>query len=296
MSWRQSVAFFLGWSCFTLVGLLQPSIATAQAPDPQTGQELGEQQLLHQTTELVQRGAFNQAIAQLERLSDRGVIHPDASYNRALAYLQRYESPQRDDGDIGQVVAGLREAIVLRGQDDEADALLARVRQEISRSRSREGLDPVIVRPALGRALVGLAPENVWALLAAVGAVALSIGLGLRYFAATQLRLAGQVTAAAGGISLLIFSTLTWTAQRYRTTTQEATVVTRQARLLNDDGSTLKAKALNVEASTIPQGASVYVLALRGRLARIQWGNIDAWVNQAALRRLSYQVELQGKL
>lgn len=237
--------------------------------------------------EALEKGAYSEAISQLEHLSDDGFAHPDASYNRALAYLQRAESPKKRPGDLGQAVAALREVLAFR-DDPEAKRAINAIRHEISRLRAQRGKDPVIVAPPLGRAIVSLLPENVWAGLSLLGSLVLGVGLILRNAKVhTPRRLAGQLCTAIGAGVLLLFGTLAALAAHQRQSTTEAIVVVAEASLLNEDGKRLSTKALDVEASGIPEGASVVVLGQSGRLVRVNWGSFEAWVQASNLRILA---------
>ncbi len=275
-------------ACLVALGLVSVGPLAEASNDP-------DAELFSKATNELGRGAFSQAIIDFEQLSDRGFIHPDASYNRALAYLQRAESAKSKPGDLGQAAAGLREAALLRRGDPDAEALLSNVRQEVSRLRARQGQDPVVVRPPLGRALTGLLPENVWASLAALGALALSVGLVLRTSQQAQRRLSGWITGYSGAAILVIFGAMAWSARQYRVGSQEAVVITDEARLLNENGSLLKAKALDVEASAVPQGASVFVERQRGRLLQVRWGSLQAWIKASELRRLGPPLDLSSQ-
>lgn len=261
--------------------VLLPASALAQSPSESADA------LFSRAADALVRGEYSEAIAGFEQLSDRGVVRVNASLNRGHAYLLRAESPKRRDGDLGQAAAGFREAQLLDATDDESSRALAGIRREISQERARRGLDPVVVEPPLMRAVVQLVPENVWAILALLGSLTLSVGLVLQRAAAhSPRRLAGQICSGAGAFALLVFGAMTGASVRYRETTSEAVVVVPEARLLNADGKPLTQRALDVEASAIPEGASVFVLGQSGRLTRIAWGNLEAWVLGTELRVL----------
>ena len=86
-------------ACLTL--LVGSSIASDANQKPEVQFE--------QAAEAVERGAFSDALLRLEQLSDRGFVHPDASFNRGLAYLQRAESAQAQPGTIS---AGLNTTVL----------------------------------------------------------------------------------------------------------------------------------------------------------------------------------------
>src|SRR5450432_3824181 len=130
----------------------------------------------------LKRGAFTEAIDTLELLADRGFVHPDASFDRAVAYVERARSSAAVAGDLGRAAAALCEVLILRPDDDAAENGLARIRAEISRRHAREGTAPVLARPSLGRAVTSLFDENVWAVIAVSGSLLLALGLALRRF------------------------------------------------------------------------------------------------------------------
>jgi hypothetical protein len=259
--------------CLTLAG-----IARASENDARTS-------FLHAAA-LVRQGAFSDALLQLERLSDQGFVHPDASFNRALAYLQRADSAQAKPGDMGQAVAALREASVL-GEDDEASRLVDTVRQVISRQRAARGRDPVIVSPPLGRAISDLVRPSLWAILGLVSSASLALALIARRYATTAMRLGANVTASVSACLLIAFSGLFAMSDHYQRAWQEAVVIVEQATLRDSQGKPLLTRALDTNSAEVPEGASVYVLSHVGRLFEIQWGSSKAWLRDGELRVLA---------
>lgn len=230
-------------------------------------------------------GAYSDAIDRLELLADHGFAHPDASFNRAVAYLGRARSTQRQAGDLGRAAAAFAETIALRPDDLEAERALDAVRSEIARARARSGATPLVARPRLVRAIVDLAPEPVWGMLAVLGSFALSWGLFLRFIVKKP---AASVPAALSmGIGLLVFcvaGALAAGARHFRRTSSLAVVVVAEARLLDESGRPL---AQSTESSVAPEGAEVYVLERRGGLTRVEWGNTEAWVVAGQVRELA---------
>src|SRR3954464_7368371 len=142
----------------------------------------------------LQRGAYTEAIDTLELLADRGFVHPDASFNRAVAYVERARSSSATPGDLGRAAAALSEVLLLRPSDEQAEAGLSRIRAEIARRHAREGTAPVMARDSLARAATSLFDENVWAWLALTGSLLLTVGLALRRFVqTTSAGLAGAI-------------------------------------------------------------------------------------------------------
>jgi hypothetical protein len=244
--------------------------------------------LFESAVRALQKGAHEEAIDTFELLSDRGFVHPDLSFNRAAAYLLRARSPQAQPGDLGRVAAGLSETLKLRPEDAEAGVALEKVRAEISRRRAREGAAPMLARPSLDRAVVDLLPENVWAMLAALGAFTLSIGLIIRLFVDRPgAKVAGSTSAAIGALLFLTFGSLAFGARHFRLTSRPAVVVVPEARLVSAQGKPTTTSMARGESDSIPEGAEVYVREQQGGLARIDWGTTKGWVRTSQLRILS---------
>lgn len=272
---RPSIVCVLLTCCCVVGGGTNPAAA---------GDERGRQRF-DVGTKALSRGGFNDAISHFEQLSDMGIRVPSASFNRGLAYLQRAESTKPRPGDLGQAVAGFRETMLLGGDDAEVASAVERVRHAIARDRSSRGLDPVVVRPSLGRAAMRVVPETVWAALAMLGSLMLVVGLVLRGAAAGSTRgLTAQICIYAGLGSALLFALLTFVSKQLRDGDREAVVVVTEARLLDEGGTALKSRALDVDATAIPEGASVYAHEQRGRLVRVHWGSTEAWVLFEQLR------------
>lgn len=236
----------------------------------------------------LRRGAYTEAIDTLELLGDRGFVHPDASFNRAVAYVERARSSAAVPGDLGRAAAALSEVLLLRPDDAEADAALARIRAEIARRHAREGTAPVMARDSLARAATSLLDENVWAVLALTGSLLLTLGLALRRFVPrTSAGLAGAISIGLGALLLSGGAALTAGARHFRRTSVPAVIVAEEARLLDDSGKPLPQKRGAADSVTIPEGASVYVLERRPSLYRLEWGSTQGWVTPGQVRILA---------
>ena len=241
-------------------------------------------QLFAQATSALERGSFEEAIDLFEALSDRGLVHPDASFDRAVAYLERARSPQTRPGDLGQAAAALSEVLLMRPDDAEAEVGLERVRAELGRRRVREGGSPLIARPSLPRAIVGLVSESVWLLVAALGSSLVTVGLALRGFVTRSTwRLGGGVSVTVGLLLLLSGGGLGALGGAYRRGSEPAVVVVRETRLGGDQGV-----ASPGTSNVIPEGATVYVLERRGAQSRAEWGTRRGWVPSHELRVLRH--------
>jgi hypothetical protein len=258
---------------------------SALADDSRTSFERGRKALAD--------GRFNEAIAELERLSDLGQRDANASFNRGLAYLARAESGSPREGDLGQAAAGFQESRVLGDGAEQTERALENVRRAISRRRAARGLDPVVVRPALDRALLELLPESLWATFALIASVALGVGLWLRGAERPSPRaLTGQVLSYAGGLLLVATALVSFFTARLRTAEREAVVVATEAPILDASGARRKSRALDIDSSAIPEGASVFVSEQHGHLVRVHWGSTQAWIELGRLRLISRSLEL----
>jgi hypothetical protein len=244
--------------------------------------------LFTNASSLLEKGAYSDALLHFELLSDRGFVHPDASFDRALAYLQRADSAGAEPGDLGQAVAGLREAAAL-SDDDEAARLVETVRQVISRRRAARGRDPVVVSPPLGRAVSELVRPSTWAALALFASVALTLALLLRRSPKAALRLGANVAAAASLLLLVVFGGMFALSAHYQRSWQEAVVIVDHATLRDAQGRPLLTRALDTNSDEVPEGASVYVVSHAGRLFEVQWGSSKAWLRDGELRILAAQ-------
>lgn len=230
----------------------------------------------------LQREAWDEAIDRFELLSDRGYVHPDASYDRALAYVRRAGTRAARPGDMGRAAAALSETLLARPSDVAAEQALDRVRQEITRKRAQRRIAPVDQRQSLGWAVVELLPERTWTLLALASSLVLSAGLFLRLFVrGRSSMLAGVIAAGVGGTLLALTGTLSYLSRHERLHRLPAVVIVEEARLLTDTGT-----AITGPGSVVPEGALVHVTDRNGTLARAEWGTLDGWVSLGQLRLL----------
>jgi len=239
-------------------------------------------------SQALKRGASTEAIDTLELLADRGFVHPDASFNRAVAYVERARSSAARPGDLGRAAAALSEVLLLRPTDEQAELGLSRIRAEISRRHAREGVAPVMARDSLGRAATSLFEENVWAWLALTGSLLLTVGLALRRFVQhTSAGLAGAIGIGLGAVMLLAGAGLAAGARHFRLTSSPAVIVADEARLQDETGKPLPQKRGSADSVTVPEGASVYVLERRPTAYRVAWGSSEGWLNPGQVRILA---------
>jgi tetratricopeptide (TPR) repeat protein len=240
----------------------------------------------------VARGAFSEAIDQLEHWSDQGLVHATLSFDRGVAYLGRAESSARKPADLGQAAAAFEEALALEPADEEARVVLQRIRETISERRARAQDSGVVARPRLLRALTGLIGEGAWAGAALLGSLLLALGLAARLFLAShETRLGGAILAVAGGCLLLLGGSMAAAGRHLRRDFSPAVVIVEEARLLDPEGRPITGargpSALDAAGDRVPEGSLVHVVETRGALARIEWADGDAWLNAAHLRRIT---------
>ncbi len=269
-----------GWFCAVLSALVVGGtfVGSASAETPK--------EEFDAAVTALERGAYGDAIDHFELLADRGFTHPDASFDRAAAYIGRARSPQKQPGDLGRAAAALAETLALRPDDREAESALDAVRSEIGRRRARTGGSPLVARPRLSRALVGLLPEQAWGVLGALGSASLAWGLALRLFVKrTTAEVPGALAAGIGALLLCVGGGLALEARHFRRTSTLAVVVVPEARLLDDAGRPLATPASG-ESNVVPEGAEIYVLERRGGLDRVEWGTTDGYVIAGQVREV----------
>jgi tetratricopeptide (TPR) repeat protein len=245
-------------------------------------------------------GEYGAAIDALEALADRGFFHPDASYDRGLAYLMRIRARGERPGDLGRAAAAFEETLRLAPEDREAEAALDLVRAEVTRRRARKGGSGIDARPTLDRVIVGLASDRTWAIASIVASVLLAAGILLRRFdrperaasledkaaelqpaqrPAHPLHVAVTVVVAVSIVALLALVPIAWHARTLRLTTRPGVVVATEAHFTDDTG-----RALGGDA--IPEAAAVEVGERRGSIVHVRWGAAEGWLPATSVRVL----------
>lgn len=251
--------------------------ATARADDTSDPQKIFEN-----ATNALAGERPADAIANFEALGDRGVVDPVISYDRGLAYAARVRAGADQPGDLGRAAHGFEEARDLSVDPTlvrDATTALTAVRAEIARRKSRSG-DPVELDTgvSLGRSIVNLLPENAWAVLASIAALALCIGILVRARAeAHRAKVAGTTTASIAGGVLLLTALLLHSARDARLHLREAVVIAPTVRLLDDKRVALP------NVAPIPEGARVQLLDEGGDFARVVVGRVEGVLPSSAL-------------
>jgi hypothetical protein len=224
------------------------------------------------------RGEYGAAIDVFEALADDGFVHPDASYDRGVAYVMRYRAHADRPGDLGRAAAAFEEALLLRPDDRDADVALDLVRAEVTRKRAHRTRDAVDVRPTLDRMVVGLAGEETWGFAALLVSLALAVGMVLRPRPG-RAHIAGSILVPTAIVGLLLLVPLALGARSLRLSTRAGVVIAGELRLTDDQGHA-------VGGDAVPEAASVEVGERRGALVHVRWGASEGWVPAADVRVL----------
>jgi tetratricopeptide (TPR) repeat protein len=223
-------------------------------------------------------GRYEKAIHHLEAWADRNPSHPDASYNRGLAYAMRArEDPE--PGDLGRAAAAFEETLALRPNDEEAARALSIVRAEVTRRRSRDGASSLIARPSLDRIVIGLAEERTWGLLAIGSSFLLALALVLRRAREGALHLTAILLTPLAAVGLLLFLPLYLGARELRTARQPGVLVAREAYLSDENG-------ISQGADPVPEAARLEVGERRGRLLEVRYGDREGYLPAELVRIL----------
>jgi hypothetical protein len=227
-----------------------------------------------------------EAIAKLEALGDRGIVDPVVSFDRGLAYAERVRAGAERPGDLGHAAHGFEEALRLtRDATLQKDAArgLATVRAEIARRRARAG-DTVDIEhgASLGRSIVELAHENVWAFAALTLSVVFAIAIVLRSrISAPRVRVAASTTAGISGAFFGIALLLAWAARDARLHVVEGVVVAPDLRLFD-------ARRLALEgAAPVAEGTRVRILDESGGFTHVNVAGVEGWLPQSAVLPLA---------
>ncbi len=228
--------------------------------------------------EALRKGEYGAAIDTFEALADQGFVHPDASYDRGVAYVMRVRAKADRPGDLGRAAAAFEEALLLRPDDRDADAALDLVRAEVTRRRARRTKDAIDVRPTLDRVIVGLAGEETWGLAAFAASLALALGLVLRPRPG-RAHIAGSILVPTAIVALAALVPLAWGAHALRLSTRPGVIVTSEVYLSDDQGSASG-------GDLVPEAARVEVGDRKGGLVHVRWGATEGWVPAADVRVL----------
>lgn len=255
---------------------------TARADEDAPQEEVDPTALFRGAHEALAADRPGEAIAKLEALADRGIVDAVVSFDRGLAYAARVRAGAEQPGDLGRAAHGFEETRELTRDPSllkDAASALAVVRSEIARRRSRTG-DSVEIEHglSLGRSIVDLLPENLWALFAAIMAIVLSASILVRHrVTLPRAKVAATTSAAITGSLLVITSVLAWAARDARLHLREGVIVTPNARLLD-------ARHLALDGvAPIPEGARTRIVEESGGFSHVLIGSADGYVPSSAV-------------
>ena len=265
-----------------LAALLGLSLVTPRAhgaePRPPSTDDLS---LFDQGKEALGRGDHERAIEAFEALADRGLIHPDLSFDRGLAYVLRVKAKAEKPGDLGRAAAGFAEALSLRPGDTEADRALDQVRAELARRRSKRAKDGIDARPTLDRALLRLLSPRAWAGLGALASLLLGLGLLLRPLQGRP-HLVGAILAPLAGLALVVLGPLGYAASRLESGTRAGIVVSSELPLVSPE----EPEGRPSELARVPEGSEVEVGERREGKLFLRWGAQEGWAPASGVQLL----------
>jgi hypothetical protein len=257
----------------------------AYADEP-AAEETDPAALFRGANEALAAGRPGEAIARLEALGDRGVVDPVVSFDRGLAYGARVKSGAEQPGDLGRAAHGFDEARELtrdRKLAADANSALGAVRSEIARRRSRAGESMEIEHGfSLGRSIVAVLPENVWALAAAFFTLALSVAIVVRSRVSfPRAKVAATTSGAISGLLLVLASTLAWAARDARLHLREGVVIAPSARLLDARHLALSG------VGPVPEGARARILDESGGFSHVEMGGVEGYLPSSSVLPLA---------
>ncbi len=233
-------------------------------------------------TDALALGKFDDAIALLEAYADREPAHPDASFNRALAYLTRVRAGAERAGDLGRAAAALEETLILRRADADAAHALELVRNEVARRRAGSQKNLVVATPSLDRLVVGLASPRTWGLFAIAASWLFALGILMRRKVAGSVRLAGTLLTPLALVALVAFLPLALGSARLATRSRPGVLVVREAFLTDEAGQALGGDPV-VEAARLELGVE------RGALVHARYGTREGWLPSETVCALGVQ-------
>ncbi|GAC1352214.1 MAG: hypothetical protein NVS3B20_13600 [Polyangiales bacterium] len=239
---------------------------------------MSDDQDLQGAAAALQGGRYDDAIATLEALADRGVVGSGVAFDRGLAYASRARSPQSELGDLGRAAHAFEEALRRDPHDRQAEMALDEVRHEVARRNAQNGgrAEEVGAQPAW-RTVVTSAPSNAWVALAIAGSMALAVALALRPRLARGARLAASTIGICGLFVAIVFSALGLGARHLHLHVREGVIVAPRAVATSESDQT---------PLDLSEGARVDVLEERATTTHVQTSKGDGWVARDAVRLL----------
>lgn len=269
---RANRAFFASFASLVFA-LLIASSAGAADPKDDVARFDGAVKAIAETR-------YGTAIREFEILADKGFVHPDVSFNRGLAYAKRAQTREEEPGDLGNAAASFEESLGLRPDDRVAEAALDTVRAEVTRRRSRQAKDDLIVRPSLDRLVVSALSERGWLYVAVIGSWVFTLGYLLRRRPSGALHVTGSIAMPLGLLVAVAALPIVWHDRWLAENRRPGVVVATEVIMMDDEGHPL-------DRAPIPEAARVEVGEVRGDNRLIRWGSTEGWVRKDAVRVLA---------
>jgi hypothetical protein len=196
-------------------------------------------QVVARTAEQIADERWGEAILTAEEAADEGVVHPDLSFNRGLAYLGRAKTAQKEQGDLGQAAAGFAETLLFRPDEPEAERGLEQAQLLVARDRTQGGSSPETSSLGLLEGILAAISPLFLALLSGLSSVVLALGLLLRASHIETRKVSGGILALIGASMLLPAVLLATTREALFQNSIVAVVIADRADLLDAAGGRL---------------------------------------------------------
>lgn len=259
----------LSMVCIALAWIASPADAFASTEVPAD--------VYQRAAVALDEGDYDLAILELESLADDGVVHPDVSFNRGLAYASRARSDDAQMGDLGRAAVGFEEAVRLRPGDADAMRALDAVRAEVTRRRSRQDKSDVVVRPSIDRAVVQLLSPAIWSIAAMIASLLFGIGIVMRLRRSGWVHVTGTVLAPLALVAAIALVPMAAFARDLADTRFPGVIVDAEAVLEGDDDKRL-------DAPVIPEASLVEIGERKDDEVFVRWGNYEGWVPYRTVR------------
>lgn len=256
---------------------LWTSTAGAEPEHPDLHAQRAMSAIVERTAESIEAGRIEEALSLLEGAADRGLLHPDLSFNRGLAYTRRAESPLARPGDLGQAAAGFAEARSLRPADAEAErgleeAQLAVARRDAKGASADGSASMGAPLGLLERALLWMSPAILFG-LSAFGSALATGGLIFRRAGREGLRVAAGVAWPIGLLVCVPTVGLSAAREALFSPARAAVVVVREAPWVDATGRRLPGERALAESTLVyvgppERGMVSHVDGLEGRYLR----------------------------
>lgn len=264
MNLRPLFALFVACLCWTTPSLAQDKLSRA----------------VTLTAEQIADERWGEAILTAEEAADEGLVHPDLSFNRGLAYMGRAKTAHKEQGDLGQAAAGFAETLLFRPDEPEAERGLEQAQLLVARDRTQSGSSPESSSLGLLEGILLAFSPLLLALLGGLSSLLLSTGLALRASSREARKVTGGILALVGACLLVPSFALATTREALFREALVAVVISDRAELLDSAG-----RRLNHQLP-YRQGTIVHVERPRSGLAPLISLGRGAHISLARVRLL----------